>query len=475
MLTADPQITSMRENASRALLTAARLCFAAVIILIPVRTRFVVLVRPVLSIPADYTNFLLFGTDIAVLLVLTLWAFSLIIRPRRQNLGPRLIWMPLACLTLAGWISTISSYDTNLSIYHAVRLTGLFWFYVYIVNEISAISWVILPAGIQILIQWIIALVQFVWQHSVGLQSIGELYLDPAQSGASIVIADGVRLLRAYGLTDHPNILGGCLAFGLLLILPSYLLGSSRWPALVILLLGGAALLVTFSRSAWLAFLLASMLLLALDIVRRRRASLKRWLLLGIGWLVLAVPIILIYPHFFGVRLNAGNSFNTPTAEQQSIGERLLLVESALPMIAAHPVVGVGLGAAPLALKAYRPDWPVTFEPPHLSLLDAALETGIPGAAFYLVLILAPFAMFAHRRSLQAHSVSTSAIALLLAVAVVGFFDYYPWMLAPGRLWQWLSWGLWAAACVPGSRLVASCSDSLVNGATLIRNAPTIA
>ena len=38
------------------------------------------------------------------------------------------------------------------------------------------------------------------------------------------------------------------------------------------------------------------------------------------------------------------------------------------------------------------------------------------------------------------------ASALLLALTLVGFFDYYTWLLAPGRLWQWLAWGLWAAA-----------------------------
>jgi hypothetical protein len=32
----------------------------------------------------------------------------------------------------------------------------------------------------------------------------------------------------------------------------------------------------------------------------------------------------------------------------------------------------------------------------------------------------------------------------LAAVTVVSLLDYYSWLLAPGRLWQWLIWGLWA-------------------------------
>ena len=47
---------------------------------------------------------------------------------------------------------------------------------------------------------------------------LGELVLDPRQNGVSVVATSGTeRLLRAYGLTDHPNILGGLLVFGLLL------------------------------------------------------------------------------------------------------------------------------------------------------------------------------------------------------------------------------------------------------------------
>jgi len=34
--------------------------------------------------------------------------------------------------------------------------------------------------------------------------------------------------------------------------------------------------------------------------------------------------------------------------------------------------------------------------------------------------------------------------AALIGIAVIGLFDYYPWLLQPGRLWQWCLWGVWA-------------------------------
>ena len=456
ILTTDPKITILQKSSKWAL-TAARVAFATEIVLMPVRYRIVLAARPVPLIYRDYTDFLLFPSDIALLCMLTLWVLSLVLRPRRLDLGPRVIWIPLAGLTLAGWATTITSLDPLLAVYHAIRLVALFWFYVFIVNEIQTIRWVVIPVGVQLLSQSAVALGQFLTQHSIGLRAIGEAVLDPARAGTSIVAVGGARLLRAYGLTDHPNILGGCLAFGLLLLLPYYLRSRVRWITLAVLSAAGAALLVTFSRSAWLAFVLGCAVLLVLDVVRRRRLPMRNWLVLGAGWLVLSVPIFLAYPRFFGVRLNAGNSFSSPSVEQQSIGERVLLLESAASMISAHPLLGVGLGGAPLALKAYRPDWTVVFEPPHAAVVDAALEVGVPGAAFYLALVIAPFFIyFTQQGRLNDEAASAAALALLLGIAVAGLFDYYTWMLAPGRLWQWLAWGLWALASRPGMSLLPS-------------------
>ena len=66
---------------------------------------------------------------------------------------------------------------------------------------------------------------------------------------------EGVRWVRAYGLASHPNILGGVLAFGLLVIASAQ--GDGRWTRLIrmaVFGLGVAGLFLTFSRAAWIAF-----------------------------------------------------------------------------------------------------------------------------------------------------------------------------------------------------------------------------
>lgn len=434
------------QDASKRLLFCARLCFAAAVILLPVRSGITLAGRPVPSIPSGYTDFILSAADIATLSMLALWAASFAMSPRRLRLGPRITWIPMAALAIAGGASALVSYDPLLSVYHAIRFMVLFWFYLFVVNEIHSAGWVLVPAGIQIAGQAVIGLAQFVAQRSVGLGAIGENYLNPRDSGVSIVAANGSRLLRAYGLTDHPNMLGGCLVFGMLLLLAAYLHGSMRLEALTVLVPAGAALVASFSRSAWLALIIGSALLISVEIFSKRRGFIRPLLLLGSAWLLVAGPFVLAYPQYFGVRLNAGNSFSTPSVEQQSIGERMILIKSYVSIFFRHPLLGVGLGAAPFALKAEEPGFTLAPEPPHVAALDAAVETGLPGGVLYLILVVSPFiSYFTGRRKLLADPAATGSIALLLAIALVSLFDHYAWTLGPGRLWQWLGWGIWAA------------------------------
>ncbi len=442
----------------------ALFAFNATVILIPARYSIELMGRAVPPVYRSYTDFLLFASDIAMSLTLILWALSLLFSPRKLTLGPRHIWIPLAGLTLAGGVSILSSYDRALSIYHVIRLAALFIFYVFIVNEIRSVVWVLIPVGIQVATQSAVGLAQFIAQRSVNLQMLGEFPLNPSWAGISVVIANSVRLLRAYGLSDHPNILGGCLAFGLILLLAAYLKRPMHPALLAGFLPALPALLVTFSRSAWLAFLAGAMVLVGAEMFHRRWDSIKPLLWLILISMVLLAPIFIAYARFFGVRLNAGNSFNTPSAEQQSIGERALLINYAAPIFKSHLLTGVGLGASPLAFKAYYPNFPVPYEPPHLTLVDSALETGILGFIFYLALLVFPFIIAIRGyKSLLSNPLTLAALTLLLSVTIVGFFDYYTWLLVPGRLWQWLAWGLWAAALTQAARSNQSATQDSSN------------
>lgn len=426
----------------------SRIAFYATIILLPFRWRIELLARPNGTLYRDYTDFLLFLPDISLVVMLVAWWLSLRMDRKPVHLGPAAVWIPLAGLTFAGLFSVIFSVDRALSLYHAIRFGLLFLFYLYVVNEKPSVSAVGIAVGFQGLIQSVVAIGQSLTQRSVGLQLLGEYGLDPAWAGVSIVSNGVDRFLRAYGLADHPNILGGCLAFGMVFLLAVILHGEKKYRLLgaAVFVLMSAALFFTFSRAAWLAFLAGSGLMVGIEAWLRRGENVKAMFRLAVGSFIVLIPMSITYQSLLGARFNIGNSFEAIRAEAQSMDERAYLNDSANRIFVKHPLSGVGLSASPVAMKNEYPDFPTYYQPPHFTLLAVALETGIFGAAFYFLLMVLPWAVFLRRRDRWSNPHAIGAASLLLAVTVVGFFDYYTWFSPAGRLWQWLAWGLAAGA-----------------------------
>ncbi len=63
----------------------------------------------------------------------------------------------------------------------------------------------------------------------------------------------------------------------------------------------------------------------------------------------------------------------------------------------------------------------------------------------YGALIGLPFLLLWWRRR-ELSPTLIAASGALLAVTVLGLFDYYTWSLVPGRIWFWLVLGFWAGA-----------------------------
>ncbi len=437
------------QGLSRYFSTAAHIAFALTVFLIPFRWRVEIWNRPFYPLYSDYTNFQLFASDLAMLYALAFWAGSHILSPRNIKLGPVFVFICLVALTLAGWISVLGSLDGILSQYQSLRFFVLLLFYLFIINEIKSVNWVLIPVGAQILLQSVIVIFQVNVQHSLELQRFGELSLDPAKAGTSVILADGIRFLRGYGLSDHPNILGGCIAFGLVILLAVILRGNlgARVVSLIVFLPCFLALIMTFSRSAWLSFFVAGSFMVGVEALARRWDSAKTVILLGILSLLIVAPFIIKNKLLFQSRVNSGN-----VAQDNPMQERAFLLEAGNTLFVEHSAIGVGLGATPLAMKLRFEDFPLNFQPPHYTILVAAIETGILGGIFYLLLLVTPLVSFVlNWRSFSQKPLLIGAFGLLRARTVVGFFDYYTWSYSYGRAWQWLGWGLYSAALETGA------------------------
>mgnify|MGYP000278906670 CR=1 FL=1 len=313
-----------------------------------------------------------------------------------MTLEKRYFGLLLAGLVFLSAVGTPFAVDPLYAGYQTLRLGLLMALYLMVVNlpwKPSHIAW---PFAIAMALQAVVSLPQFALGRSLGLAELGEVSVNATWPGTSVVMVGDQRWLRAYGLTQHPNLLGGCLMAMILIVTGYYLLraGWIRLPLLIALGLGSGALLLTFSKGALLLGVPAA--LLALGLLQRDHRSRRDWRATWIALGALALLALLLTPLFLTDRF--GSLFDL----SQGTGFfRLKLWRSALAMIADYPLSGVGLDGF---LYAYRSRYvlpsawgELNLSHPHNLVLDAWTRLGLPGV-IVVGGLLAAFGRAAWRR-----------------------------------------------------------------------------
>ena len=240
-------------------------------------------------------------------------------------------------------------------------------------------------------------------------------------------VADGT--VRIYSTLENPNLLAGYL----LPVLPLALVALLRWPgrtrklfALTALVLGVAALVLTFSRGAWMGLVAEAAVILLLLAVRATRAWPPLWrrlfplLLLVGGAALLVVLVTQVEPLRVRVMsLVAGR-------QDSSNNFRINVWLAALDMVQARPWLGIGPGN-----DAFNQIYPLFQQPKFNALsaysipLELAVEAGIPGLLAGIGLLLASLRSATSLwRSDSCFSLpALAAIAVIAGLTVQGLTD----------------------------------------------------
>src|SRR5258706_6418790 len=390
-----------------------------------------------------YTDILIFLTDALALLAVILWALTRItketqlsITNSKRTFQPLSFTFLLSTLCLLATISIFWSLDWRTSLYISLH----FWLIFLLIlslrdwHETWTVAIFGLCAGLSI--QLITGFIGYAQQSTAFLDTLNMKWpgiLDPSIRGVSVVqLANGLRILRAYGTLPHPNILGG-FAFLTLLGPVSLFLANKKpnYPAVILLCLGIILIGLTFSRSAWLA-LVAFMCILVL---KSKYFERKKLFLLTSA--VALTSILTLYPLKDLVFTRVSNSIIA--TEQNSILGRVWYTQQAIEMIRKHPITGVGIGSFVIELSKTAIA-EAQIEPVHNIFLLVTTELGIIG----LLLMIGLFVSIALSIYRSESPRAILASATLTGFGIISLFDHYLWTLAPGRMLLGLALGLWA-------------------------------
>lgn len=337
------------------------------------------------------------------------------------------------------------------------------------------------------LIQSIIGIWQFIVQKSVGLTWLKESIILEEIPGVAKIVLDGERYIRSYGLFPHPNILGGFLVISILITI-NYLRivfpkerdiltkGSlwtntnvpsqhkcSTWNILwgkrgtsvensrkfikyirrrfvdmvsgqfgYYLILGFQilALILTFSKSAWIGLIISLLYFWTKNVPR---GTLKGTLTRKIKYFALFGGIIILL--FFILKPDRYSFLG------KSVIDRIFYINVSRGTFINNPILGVGSGNFVLSLNNLKVIENWQFQPVHNVFLLILNELGIIGLLSFLWFIW-EIIKNVPRGTFLDKSFQLTIRGLFFGFLLIMLLDHYFWDIQQGQIMFWLISGL---------------------------------
>ena len=417
---------------------------------------------------SEFATISLYATDVLLIVILLFFLFQKSYKLQATSYKLKLF---LTLLILGSFLSVFFAPDKILAIFALSRLfLGIGLFFVLVKANYgkiklirSFLAGVFIQAGLGI---W-----QFLTQATFSIKGLGMAIHNASVLGDSVVETAGGRWLRAYGSLDHPNMLGGLLMIGILVLLYLVITNKTENNFLIfnfkflnksqflnfinfflfyfLLLTFSFALFFSFSRAAWMGLVLGILTMLFMVIYEKnffgQREILKSILVTGLSFFVLAQ----IFGNLVWTRVEASSRL-----EVKSTSERIETYKDFEKIIKHDWLFGTGIGNYELALGKIKPGLPAYFyEPVNNVFLLVWGETGILGIIGFIGLLFSliylniknclkiknlKFKIF----GADASDFSELGLALITALSVSMLFDHWLWSLHFGILLFWMIMGL---------------------------------
>lgn len=373
----------------------------------------------------QYGTIQFFATEAILWLIIVLFMFWYLKKyrsgKRERGFGmDRFFILSLFLLVLYAAVSRFWALDSGLAVQYSLYIM-----------EASCLFFIIAfgPVKFRDMLLWtvygailpaLIGITQFVFQTTFVSTLFGLAFHDPLVAGTSIVeTGAGERTLRAYGTFGHPNSFGGYLFFVCMAFVALYYVTAKEFDRKKSMVLSVAGVIVfhalffTFSRSAWMAFLIL-FACVSVYTIKNKNEILKK---LCVRTLILMVIVFVAYHGYIADRFTVRN-----THEQASINERISGYKESWELFKKKPLVGVGVGnytAASYVLDSGRSGW--EYQPVHNVLLLFLVEWGVVGALLLAQVKILYFITF--RKYIRDRKILIAV--LVFSIAPLALFDHY--------------------------------------------------
>ncbi len=377
---------------------------------------FLILIRPSLDILTGYPVIIVSNTSLNLssllaVLTLTFAVFAVIKNYQRIKLIP--LKLPMAVFLFLAFISALLSFNIAASLSELARLISIFSLY--------ALSFIIATTKKEL--GYVIKIIIL----SAVIPSFFAFYQFFTDSGMTISTEEIYN--RIFGTFAHPNLLAYYLIIPLALLIFTFSKNIQKknpnifYPLAFLYFI--TLLILTYTRGAWLAFLLV---IFIIGVVKYRRFL-----------VVSAIVVFLIYAAVEPIRIRVDNLITSDPGS--SVQWRLGLWKDSITYISEAPILGHGTGTANEFILEKRG---VKFgsSDPHNDYLKILLENGLLGLAAYLViitsLIATLFIEYTKETDKDIKNILLIILSLSLALYVMSFADN----IIRNTALQWAYWSL---------------------------------
>lgn len=336
----------------------------------------------------------------------------------RQRRLMLLVLVFLASLEL----SLLFSEHLKVSLFYVFRFIEFFLFYLLFSFRIVSFHALKRAFLFSILFQSFLALFQYLEQSNLWFKFLGEPSFGKETLDVAKIDFAEKQVVRPYGTFAHPNILAAYLIVGIFLSLFSWKREKVLYTLFLIVF--SLILLLTFSRSAWLALVFG--IIFYFSTTNRKVPFL--YITLGASVVFLFVIVFDLLPFIMdSIIFRVG------------IFERIELVDISKLIFYENPL-GVGLGNFTLVMQdyvGYKLD-PWQLQPVHNAFVLLLVEGGIVVLITFLALYLQIFRyIYRLYRKYKRRLLAGTLLSLWSALLVLTLFDHYLISLYQGQFLFW--------------------------------------